>query len=50
MGEIQCPRCEKVFNTFLDKVRMRSGSFYDSERAESFEQLCEECYRVVMDK
>jgi hypothetical protein len=50
VGNIQCPRCEKVFNTFLDDERMRLGSFYDSEREESFDRLCEKCYRFVMDK
>ncbi len=50
VGNVQCPRCEKVFNTFLDDERMRLGSFYDSEREESFDRLCEKCYRFVMDK
>jgi len=48
MGEIQCPRCERVFNTRLDAMRFRSGSFYDADREESFDQLCEDCHRAVV--
>ncbi|WP_160163340.1 hypothetical protein ACODNH_00275 (plasmid) [Haloarcula sp. NS06] len=48
MGEIQCPRCEDVFIAEFDEVRIRSGSFHDSDRNESFDQLCEDCYREVV--
>lgn len=48
MGDVQCPRCEDVFITEFDAVRIRSGSFHDSERNESFDQLCEDCYREVV--
>lgn len=48
MGDIQCPRCEDLFITEFDAVRIRSGSFHDSDRNESFDQLCEDCYREVV--
>jgi hypothetical protein len=29
-------------------MRFRSGSFYDAEREESFDRLCEDCHRTVV--
>ena len=48
MGEIQCPRCKRTFITELHNVRFRAGSFYDPERDESYDQLCERCHREVV--
>ena len=48
MGEIQCPRCKRTFITELHSVRFRAGSFYDPERHESYDQLCEDCHRAVV--
>jgi hypothetical protein len=48
MGEIQCPRCKRTFITELHDVRFRAGSFYDSDRGESYDQLCEDCHREVV--
>jgi hypothetical protein len=48
MGEIQCPRCKRTFITELHDVRFRAGSFYDPDRGESYDQLCEDCHREVV--
>jgi phage terminase large subunit GpA-like protein len=48
MGEIKCPRCKREFHTRFDSMRFRSGSFYDAEREESFDRLCEDCHRTVV--
>jgi len=50
MGDVQCPRCEEVFNTRYNPVRFRAGSFYDPERDEEYEQVCEDCHRELTDK
>ena len=48
MGEIQCPRCEKVYNPTYDGMRFRSGTFHDPGRGETYDQLCERCHREVV--
>jgi hypothetical protein len=48
MGTIHCERCNRDFNTLYDNPRLRAGSFYDTEREESFDELCEDCYREVV--
>ncbi len=48
MGEIRCPRCKKTFVMELNETRFRAGSFYDDDREQSFDQLCEDCHREVV--
>jgi hypothetical protein len=50
MGAIQCPRCKKTFQTEYDPERFRAGFFYDSERDEEYDQVCEGCHRELTNK
>jgi len=45
--EITCDRCGRTFHKELDRMRFRSGNFYDGQREESYDQICEDCHREL---